>query len=66
MFLLFGPVDCKYSDQHKQLVKKFDRFEYDIDHNPNKKAQVLNDIKLILYNKRELPLKIRKQSELLE
>jgi len=52
----------KYNDKHKQMVKKFDRFDYDIDHNDDKKKEILSDIKLILYNKRDLPLKIRKES----
>ena len=50
----------KYNDQQKKLAKKFDRFDYDIDHCPEKKEEILNDIKLILYNKRDLPLKQKK------
>ncbi len=53
----------KYNDAHKKYIRKFERFDYDIDNYPEKRDEILNDIKLILYNKKDLPLKVRKVNE---
>jgi len=65
-FLVARHNDMKhmYNDKSKLAVKKFDRFNYDINHCPEKKLEVLNDIKLILYNKRDMSLKRKTLSEL--
>jgi hypothetical protein len=55
----------KYTAQHLKFVKKFDRFNSSIDKCPQKKSEILNDIKLILYNGKDLPLKIKKDTLIL-
>jgi hypothetical protein len=59
-FLVFRHEDMKkkYNDKHKKMVRKFNRFNYEIDHCLQKKMQILKDIKLILYNNISLPLGI--------
>jgi len=59
----YNDMKDKFSDKHRQMVKKFDRFDNDIDHSSYKKGQVFNDIKMILYNNKEMPLKARKLVE---
>jgi hypothetical protein len=49
-------LDEKYN---KQIIK-FDRFNSEIDKVKTKKKEILNDIKMILYNKRTIPLKTKK------
>jgi hypothetical protein len=46
-------------DKFKTQLKKFDRFESQIDNVEIKKKELLDDIKLILYNKRSVPLNTR-------
>ena len=53
----YNDMKNKLNDAQKRSVKKFDRFEYDIDSHPDKKKEVLNDIKLVLYTKRDLAMK---------
>ncbi len=51
-FLVFRNNDMKdkYTDAHLRMIKKFERFDTTIDHHPNKKKDILNIIKLVLYN----------------
>jgi len=51
------------SDNNKRVLIKFDRFNRDIDDHPTKKNEILNDIKLLLYNNKDIPLKTKKQIE---
>jgi len=48
------------SDKNRKILVKFDRFNRDIDSCPSKKSEILNDIKLILYNNRDIPMKTKK------
>lgn len=48
-----------YNDVQKNLLKGFERFDSDIDNNPKKRAKIFDDIKLILYNNRNLPLQTK-------
>jgi len=56
----YNDMKEKFTDKHRHAVKKFERFDSNIDRSSNKKDQVFNDIKMILYNGRDLPLKTRK------
>jgi len=58
-------IDKLINDKNRKCLIKFDRFNRDIDNCPDKKNEILNDIKLILYNNRELPIKNRKHSIIL-
>jgi len=51
------------NDKNKRVLIKFDRFNRDIDDHPTKKNEILNDIKLLLYNNKNIPLKTKKQIE---
>jgi len=48
------------NEKNRKYLIKFDRFNQDIDFYPSKKNEILNDIKLILYNERNIPLKTKK------
>jgi len=50
------------NDKNKKILIKFERFNRDIDDHPVKKNEIFNDIKLLLYNNRDLPMKTRKKS----
>jgi hypothetical protein len=50
-------------DTYRRQLKKFDRFHTEIDDVVPKKGEIFGDIKLILYNKRNIPLKTKKMQE---
>ena len=60
-FLVEKHNDMKelYGDKQKNLVRKFETFDREIDFEDDKKSDIFNDIKLILYNGRKMPLKTR-------
>jgi len=51
------------SDKNRKVLIKFDRFDHDIDHCPAKKSEILTDIKLLLYNNKDIALKTKRQIE---
>jgi len=55
-------IEKMLSDKNRRVLVKFDRFDHDIDHFPGKKNEILNDIKLILYNNRDIPISNRNKS----
>ncbi len=61
-FLVVKLNDIKdmLNDRQKCCIKKFERFDHDIDYHEKKKVEILNDIKLILYNNKDIPLQTRK------
>jgi len=56
----YNDMKASLNDKQRSVLRKFERFDHDIDHHDDKKNEIYNDIKLILYNGRELPLKVRK------
>ncbi len=60
LIVRFENMKNSLDERSRKFLKKFERFDYDIDHCPEKKDQIMNDIKLILYNKKDIPLKTRK------
>jgi len=66
LIVKYNDMKDKFSDKHRQIVKKFERFDYDIDHNSHKKGQVFNDIKMILYNNREIPINTKNVLDVIE
>jgi hypothetical protein len=45
------------------MIAKFERFDYDIDHYPNKKKEIFNELKYMMYNARNMVGKTKKSFE---
>lgn len=56
----FEEIKGLCNEQQKKALIKFDRFDYDIDHYPSKKTELLNEIKLLLYNNKDIPMQTKK------
>lgn len=56
----FNEIDPPISDRAKKMVLKFERFDNDIDEYPLKKKEIMNAIKNLLYNSKNIPLETQK------
>jgi hypothetical protein len=60
LVIKFDDIKNKLSENYLKKIKKFDRFDKQIDNCVNKKIEIINDIKYLLYNNKHLPLNNKK------
>ena len=51
----YKDIKPKLNKRQENITKKFERFDNEIDHSEEKKDKIISDVKLLLYNKRDIP-----------
>lgn len=64
LVLKYDDIKSICNEKQKLILKKFNRFANQIDNCPERRKTIVNDIKMILYNGRELPLKTMNKQNL--
>jgi hypothetical protein len=56
LIFIFEDMENLFTDDHHNAMKKFNKFNNQIDSCSTKKIQIMEDIKMVLYNERHKPM----------